>query len=126
MREIKYRGMSLNGWVYGHYVVLVDKLGDTVDCIWELGASSGTPVERKSIGQFTGLRDNNGVEIYERGTLIKNGHADLFVSFEDGCFVAKSICRVQRLNWKPFNLKQMLREGYVSVDIYDHSHLLEE
>ena len=65
MREIKFRGMSLNGWVYGHYVVLVDKLGEPVDCIWELGASRGTPVERKSIGQFTGLKDDIGTKIYE-------------------------------------------------------------
>lgn len=71
MREIKFRGMSLNGWIYGHYVVIQEKANPPQSCIWDLTGNIGVPVERDSVGQYTGLKDRNGKEIYE-GDFIKN------------------------------------------------------
>ncbi len=52
MREIKFRGKRVdNGeWVYGdlHH-----------------GFINGREIHPKTVGQFTGLKDKNGVEIYE-------------------------------------------------------------
>lgn len=72
MRQIKFRGMSLNGWVYGYYVVLPDGLGGLDECIWELGADNAIPVNSEIISQYTGLKDKNGTEIYEGDVLAYN------------------------------------------------------
>lgn len=88
MRTIRFRGkrMSDGEWVYGN---LVDYGED--ECpeiqgfdvfhegrdVWE-----EIIVERNTVGQFTGLRDKNGKEIYE-GDLVRYGERNYVVSYED-------------------------------------------
>lgn len=65
-RTIKYRGYSKASkkWVYGYLVI--DR--DDVYCIFyydSLNNLHEIVVEPESIGQFIGLRDCNGKEIYE-------------------------------------------------------------
>ena len=58
MREIKFRGKRVdNGeWVYGdlHHGFITDN-----------GYINGREIRPETVGQFTGLKDKNGVEIYE-------------------------------------------------------------
>lgn len=92
MREIKYRGFNRknNVWLYGFYLqnrkahfVAPDEFA--TDKTWE-----DYEIDPETLGQFTGLKDKNGKEIYEGDVLESNSIRHVVKYLEKGAMFAEN------------------------------------
>jgi uncharacterized phage protein (TIGR01671 family) len=126
-RTIKFRGMNIHGnWHFGFLSFLKDKkiYGDVG---FFISSRAGAPftyqVRGETVGQFTGLLDKNGVEIFE-GDILEIQYGDKKVIaqilFKPGCFWFLSR-RINDCTWHTY--KQSDRE--LIGNIHEHPHLME-
>ncbi|MEK5148795.1 YopX family protein [Psychrobacillus sp. FSL K6-4615] len=132
-REVKFRGRRINGdeWVYG-FPHVIDTVGEgyTGRGI-QTQSNNNRPfsyqIDKETLSEFTGLKDKNGMEIYEGDILAFEEDKFLWlVEYDLCCFVA---------NGGEFNQKEELIEFYdwknekldivIVGNIYEHPHLLE-
>lgn len=118
-RTIKFRGKSVlnDEWIYGDLVHRIDS-PKTISPV----QINGIGVKEETVGQFTGLFDKNGKEIYE-GDILNNGQRNYLVCWnsERGawCLKNKYLTYTTPLGFLSIEL-------FVVGNIYDNSDLIKK
>lgn len=121
-RKPKFRGRRTSGqWVRGlvcHY----PRMGQVCTPDWFIYDKDGRPyaysVDPSTLGQWTGMVDHRGEEIYEDDIVqVGSSHKQVVYTPEKACFSLK--------NELPLHLYKHIPMRVVG-NIHDHPHLLEE
>lgn len=131
MREIKFRGKRTDTgeWVYGdlienqgrffiYHATSETTLKDEDNSIVVLAEE----VNPDTVGQYTGLTDSDGTEIYEGDIFQVKAYEPRFeVYFKNGVFEYRQIGSSNR----PFPLRRIYFDSFILGNIHDNPELLE-
>lgn len=130
MREIKFKGLTEdNEWVYGELITVKGKSFIKTDDEHERTQygfmDSFTYVKSETVGQFTGLTDKNGKEIFE-GDTCRLGSFDHKIAFDNGAFCDTKISNYNPtpINWTPLDDYDCISVQFASshIDIIGNIH----
>ena len=133
--KTKFRGFSerLNKLVYGYLVedcMIVNGIVEVNDQY--ISIESWETVVPESVGQYTGLKDLNGVEIYEGDLLsiqiVRDAKKTVTIVFEDGAFGVKDELFGWGYGKEFYPLKTIINNHKVEIagNIYQNKDLLED
>lgn len=127
-REIKFRGLDYTGvWRIGNLILTENMENAKAGILISRKMDDESYVETTyildpdTVGQFTGLRDSNGAEIYEGDILDLNEMGRVEVIFEDGMFGANA----DGYGILPLRSTLFGEGGVVIGNIHDNPELLE-
>ncbi len=129
-RTIKFRGKNIysEDWLYGSLVKIEKDRYAVIPPLnnIEIGKSIGMyEVYPETVGQFTGLLDKNGKEIYEGDILFmgNDGYENIYnkVGIKDGCFGYIGEYSGELLPFCNYNVTEE-----VVGNIYDNPYLTKE
>ena len=143
MREIKFRGKNLNTkeWVYGDLLqwndgeTAIGVHGQFIDDGYHFNENyDKTPyVDETTVGQYTGLKDKNGKEIYEGDIISVNGKYPKLIRYIDewASYCLANLtdldCDLKTSYWQqvsPCWWTDYKREIKVIGNVYDNPELL--
>ena len=132
-REIQFRGKRYNGkWVYGSLVVS-ENINPAI--YYEIGKGlvkqfDWCYVNSDTVGQYTGLRDKNGKEIFEGDILQDEYDSKIMhiVRYDDSICSYTAWCPLVHDNWEKGNMisKKWINEfGKIVIgNIHDNPELI--
>ncbi|MFB0637458.1 YopX family protein [Bacillus rugosus] len=139
MREIKFRGMGINGeWYYGNLSIIKQRIKSMgIDPGSYISNKAGVPfaysVRPETVGQYIGLKDANGREIYEGDILSTDlTRPYLIVEFRNGSFMVQChdsdqdyydyILPVSRNSSESIKYHEVIGNIYENPDLLEASH----
>lgn len=129
MRTIKFRGKRVDGggWITGYYVKELNPyIKDTEEIDAIITKAGDYEVLPESVGQWTGLVDWHGKEVFEGDILHRHGHQNMFIEFYKGAFCLVSCNPVQRANWSPVTCRGSdTRYRAIIGNIHDNPEMME-
>ena len=121
MRTIKFRAkvQGTSQWIYGipSYVY-----GNGIDCIIQRVAEDSEYIMTDTLGQFTGLFDKNGVEIYE-GDIYHQGDENIKykVIYDGAGFIGNQIG-----NKSLAGIEYFIKDIVIVGNIFDNPELVKK
>jgi uncharacterized phage protein (TIGR01671 family) len=130
MRTIKFRGKDVKTgeWVYGDLHTLCDKQHIHTEHTTYPFAGRRSFIDPDTVGQFTGLTDKDGKEIYE-GDIVRSTNSNEFVYevvYEDKRFASFGLRRKQDVFMHYFGEAIEADECEVVGSVFDNPDLIEK